>query len=531
MRIYKDDARVFSTLPTVIIEHKGKLLEWSDKAFRVKKRTTISEPGDDDDVGEINYDLFSQINGFWNYCSEQKQDKIFDIYCRMRIVFDNSENHEDLTMGLYPLVAELYEYHVLADIRRWQDFHSDVKLPFGVVLHDSFEDAQKESYNMTREQTYLKEDYKYLIALTIALRAMYPIWGEFILHTGAQSGNEFKEYYAGRLLVKSNIVHTEPFERLSMYVRSQINSDKSLNSAIHGNVSSEDFPVWMLNLVLLKRISTSDISGLTPGISLVANIFHFIRNKVKSYENGFNKKGGMIMNKGREGTGLSEENNLSGLENYKIKQDIPAGDLVIMTFFMENVEANAKRICPSLDPALLYQSIESVKELENQIITEAQITLVQWVLSSIVPARALPRLSKQTLLTGIAMTQALLWHCGHRDLAALVSARPQTTGAVMEMDDSARTRITKEYLEELTKLFPHARRTPGKNKERIEMGPNVAVESIELTQKAFSQMNWFLTLPDEWVNILNQGSRRYYVPRNIRNLLAALTVNIAKGTL
>lgn len=494
--------------------HNGQEINWS---VALLEKTSYK--------GE--FDIFEQINGFWSNQPAAVQDKIFNVYQRIRDAFDTIWDSSDkLTRALYPLVAELYQYHDLAAVRHWVDFRSNLHLPEG--LKESF----KESYETpgTRERTYLKEDYRGLVVLTIALRAMVPIWGQFITHTWKESGTTLKEYYAFRLLAHASVMKSEPMERLRVYVEHSLPADKSKAAAILGGISSEDFPVWVLGLVVVRRLTVGDVRGIDTTSSLVTLIYKYIGQRVKSHDNSFI---GLVKDKGAEGTTQEGENNLSNLERYKVKQEIPAGDIAILEHYLSDLPRLVERVCPDLPEQLLRQSLESIRPLEQEDIRKPQEVLAQWVMRKAIPPRGLLHLNKKLVLDAMAVTQAVLWHRGHYELAALGTAIAQINakGELQQGGVDSRARIPKETVEELQELYPYARRPSGKA-AKVARQPSPAQIAIDNMATMFSECDWRLTLPADWVVKVtnNRNNRRYYTPHDIKIKLANLVKAIGQRT-
>ena len=495
---------------SAILEHNEEIIEWNIALY-------------DKIIIKKDYDIFDQINKYWEYLPKATQDQIFAIYKRTKEVFDNTWDSDQLTKELYTLIADLYQFHELTDIRHWVNFHSDLALPRDIDLREVF--VESDETPGTRERTYLKEDYKWLVTLSIALRVVIPIWGEFISRTRKETGTVFKEYYAFKLLSYSSIARSEPMERLRIYVEHSLQADKSKAAAVLGGISSEDFPTWILALVLVRCLSIGDVRGLDPTSSLITFIYKYIRQKVQGHDNSFI---GMVKDKSFEGQGQEGENNLSKLENYKIKQDIPAGDLAIIEYYMQNIDVLATKICPDVDLALLSESTETVSALESELIWKPQITLIQWVLKPVVPPRGVLHLNKLLCLRAMAVTQTLLWHRGHFELAGLVSAIIQKSDDELQLAGTdSRARIPKDLAEKLDSLFPYARKLSGK--QNLVKRQNPATEAIDSVANLFSEHNWRLTLPQEWVStITGSNSRLYSVPHNIKILLAKLAIAVAE---
>ncbi|EKD22588.1 MAG: hypothetical protein ACD_84C00040G0002 [uncultured bacterium] len=511
MKLLMNEFGIHGSPTEVLLDHAGEQL-----AFNIALFDKMSFSG--------GFDIFEEINGYWSRLPVTEQDKIFIIYKKIKDVFDSVWDMSELTRQLYVLVKELYDHHELTDIRHWMDFHSNLVLPDG--LRDSFLTSQETS--STRERTYLKDDYKWLVTMTIALRAMIPIWGEFIARTRKETGTVFKEYYAFQLLAYSNIAKSEPMERLRVYVEHSMATDKSMSAAILGGISSEDFPTWVLGLVVVRRLTVGDVRGVETNSSLVTFIYKFIGQKVKGHDNSFI---GLVKEKVVEGQGQEGENNLSKLEGYKIKQEFPAGDIAIIGFYLQNPLNIAKMICPEIDPELVLQSIVNVQSLDVEQIWKPQTVLMQWVLSSVIPPRGLLHISKALSLNAMGVTSALLWHRGHYELAGLLSATEQLNQEELLLGGTdSRARITREQMEQLDVLYPFSRKPVGKQKVIKRLNP--AAEAIDSVASMFSGHDWKLTLPSEMIEKItgNPNNRRYATPYDIKIKLAKLAIELASRT-
>lgn len=498
---------------TAWLTHGDKTLEWD---VSIVDKTSYN--------GE--FDIFEQLNGYWENQPSQKQDKIFSIYARIKEVMSTIWEPDDLCQALYVPVAELLDEHSMKDVLHYVDFYSNIKIPDGVK--DTYKESELSAG--TRERTYIKEDYRSLIALTLALRTMVPVWGDFICRTGDSAGTAYKEYYASHLLSRSSIINTPAWTKLKVFVELSLPADKSRSAAILGGISSEDFPAWILGLVVVRRLTVGDLRGIDASASLVTFIYKYVGQRVKGHDANFI---GMVKEKTIEGQGQESENNLSKLEGYKIKQEITAGDIATMRHALRDIRAVVLSIVPDIDPALITASINSTAVLANQQIWKQQVILAQWVLRSAVRPRGLMQLEKKSVIDAIAASQAILWHRGHKELAALISAIAQKNRTTINITESTsgahRHRITKELVEELNALYPYSRRSGKQSSRTGKQQTNAAITSIELLEKMLSENDWRLTLPTSWVKeLVGKNDLYYVVPPDIRIKLANLAVAVAK---
>lgn len=470
--------------------------------------------------------IFHQINGFWSKLPMEHQDRIFEVYQRLHVTFDEIWETEDLARALLPLIAELCALHDLEDIRKWMDFHSDIHMPH--KLDEEFSDSH--GAIGTRDRTYLREDYKQLVVLSIALRPMLLVWGEYVFRTEKEHGTNWKEYKAFQLLSQAYILDDEkcpPMARLRKYVELSLPQTKEFDSAILDGISTEDFSTWVLALVVIRRLTIGDISGTDPDFNLVAFIYRYVGQKVKGHDHSFM---GMVKPKIPESQSGDSENNLSKLEGYKVKQEIPAGDIAIVEHYISDVQKLALRVCPTLagNLGLLWESMKSIEQLSVETLWDPQLTIAQWTLGEAVSPRSFPYLSKKTVLEAMGVAQAVLWHREHFELAGLMTAVAQSNQNELQLTGVIpQARIPTAMVDELNKLYPHARRQSGKQKSQKEK--NVAVLGIDTVTKQFREHEWRLTVPAAWLTkiVQNTNDRRYAVPYDIKIKMARLAIEIA----
>jgi hypothetical protein len=519
MKVITDREGHLADQTVAILQHKGLELKWNIKLI---DKASIA----------VGLDIFHQINSFWEKRTLEQQDAIFDVYHRIHVTFDEVWETEELARALLPLVAELEALHPLDDIRHWMDFQSDVKMPSD--LKDTFSDSH--AAIGTRERTYLREDYKQLVVLSVALRPMLLVWGEYVFRTEKEHGTNWKEYKAFELLGASYILEEgkcPPMERLRKYVELSLPQAKEFDSAILDGLSTEDFSTWVLALVVIRRLTIGDISGTDPDFNLVAFIYRYVGQKVKGHDNSFM---GMVKPKIPESQSGDSENNLSKLEGYKVKQEIPAGDIAIIEHYISDTRKLALRVDPSLEMnlGLLEESLESIKQLSSENLWDPQLTLVQWTLGAAVSPRAFPYLSKKSVLEAMGVAQAILWHQKHYVLAALMTAVAQNNSQELQLTGVIpQSRIPQDRLTQLEELFPHSRRQSGKQKSQKEK--NVAVISIDKVTKEFREHEWRITVPQKWLagldgedKFLRNNDRRYPVPYDIRVKMADLAISVAR---
>lgn len=499
------------TTPFAVIEHTGKSLIFDLGSYN--KNWVIGE----------NVALVDHINAYWASMPQYKQEKIYELYANIRNVFEEIDQTVPMCLALMPLIKQLYGEHDLDDLERWVVYHTDIKIP--TKFDEAYVHTDEKQY--TREKTYTRQDYLKLVVLTLSLRIMVPIWGEFIYRTKAETGTNHKEFYAYSLLAQTKLNDSPAIEKLRIYLESNIQADKNMTSVIVNGPGSEDYSTWVLSGLLVKRLSVGDIRGQEVNTDLVVTAYNDLAAKNNG---GSGSTFGEPMLTKKFDSDMENDQGVSRIENFRIKAEHSTGDIRAIQFYMSNYKAAAKKLFPGIDRGLLQQFVKASEALQNEELWPAQITLAQWVLAPIISPRGLYHLDKVTTIKALAVAQTWLWQKGHKKLACLITAIASDNSVSGQLSGiGSMARISREQMEELTKLYPYSK-VSAKRKNTTPV--NSAVEAIDIVANNINTRDWILTVPDEFALeiIGSEHHRRYSCPHDIKLALAALSIELAKRT-
>lgn len=504
MKMYVDPLSMKTTTAQLVLEHNENKIYWYV--------STLNKSAFETD------EVCKHINEYWAKLPGYKQQLIFNIYEEIKGILQDIYDTTQLITALIPLVTKLYEEHDMQELSTWISFHSDIVLPSDMV--ESYVESDDDV--RTREKTYVKEDYKGLILLSLALRPMIPIWGEFIYKTRPDTGTGFKEFYAVKLINKTHLMESEPMVKLRTYVSHNIKADKPMYSNILNSVGTEDFPMWLLSHVLVRKLCISDLSCTSNETTLISSIFNFISQKVMG--NPPSSLAEMVSSKDFNRSSSNDENNISRLEAFKIKQKIAPGDIAIIEHVLGDPLHIAQSINPSVSRQLLSEFLASSRALDIHEISVCQVVLAQYVLKSVIPPRGLMHVSKQKVINAIAVAQTLVWD-KYKPIAAMMSAIVTGEGELQTNGIDSKVRIPPELMKELERVFPYTKVSISKKKGKVQ---NNVLSAIDEISSLFSARDWTLTLPDHMVEqVTGQPNlRRYSCPHDIKILLAELILDI-----
>lgn len=470
-------------------------------------------------------DLFTEINQYWAHLPYGDQGKIFDIYDRLAEVLGEKGDQFDGILGremnegtLVPLINELYVFHKVDDIMTWMKHHSNIHLPMNMKN----EYIPEEEGNTTREKTYLRDEYHQLIALTLSLRTLLPVWGPYIHSTRKVTGSDLKEYNAFKLIRNTEYYSNHSMRRLYAYVEGKIPDDYNTRGTIMFGIASEDYPEYLTATVVLRKLCVAKINNPEPDAMIARWIHSFIQNYVNNNGRSTNIAPDVNEKKLERNNGSSEENKTSAAEAYKLHGDLPAGEvLAIRQEFLdenekpsyEHFKHTVKRICPDITDAVIHDSFQCGLKMGEDDILDSRYMIARMILRDIIPPEAMDHNLRQTAQLTLAISQACLWHRGFHDIAILMTAAVFSEGEVLK-----RTHVTKDQKAMLAELTRYAPEIDGKVAAVVLI--NTAAEELE-------GYKWRLRVPSSWYESLGYG-KTVNTSKDIRLMLADLAILIMK---
>ena len=470
-------------LTSITLEHKGAISTWD-----VSSTYSRTQNRNEEDIDTAT--LFAEINAYWAHLSIERQSGIWEAFEDIREILEADYQLEAATSKLKQKVATLYQYMPLAELQHFLNFHADINYP------SSVRDELDPNANVNRaERTYLKPDYFGLVSLAVALRPMIPIWGQYIDISRRELGNNYKEYQAFGLLYNTHLVRSGELDRLREFIEhsiaSQTTGDKTFTTVL-GGLGTTELPSWLMAMTCVRRLAPATVSGPGDSVNLIAKVHYYVDSKMKSLDRDFGRPfGGRVSEKKQTGSG--DESNTAVTEMYKIKPDISDGDIVTLNVYAEKPFRMAAVRCPDLPREYLEASLEITKGMDQMDIAPHQTWLVKWLINPVITCRAVDLLTIAPLLNCIALTQAVLWHWGFYDLAAIVTATAQITNDDFMIGASEnRARIPKEHLLKMQERFPYS---PPVKKNLSARQTNVTARAVDRLAEILSKNDWVLNAP------------------------------------
>lgn len=503
------DTNIKDASSKVSVTHGDQKLEFSISTF--KKRRLTSD-----------FDVFQQINAFWASRTESEQKKIFDIYSDIHGEFVDTFKREPLKDRLKVHVNKLLTLNDLEVIGHWAAFSNDCNMQIPESVPQVFvEDINR---NLTVSKTYTEPEYRRLAVLSLALRCMIPVWGEYLHVIKNDTADAIMDMVAFQLVDDIYNSSVPAVAKLMDYISSNLGSlDNEKFGAIFIGIPTVDFPRWLLSMIAINCLTTSDIRGNNPNAHLATFIYTYIKAKTSPKDDPDNSK---IKPKTiSEDDGNENNTKASALERYKVKSNISVSDMVEAEYCLSNYEAITEQLAPGFDRFELSQAMDRLRNHKGDV-KVPQVDLLRWVLSRVVSKEILLYMPADLIKNLLAVLETVLWTRGHKYLAVLSTCYPVLSDNEMSISPiDSKMRIPEAEMEELARIFRYTRNTS--NKKAVVKESNLAIESLDILTSRFSSFAWKPTSTQERIiEVLGFKSTRFTIKPDIKTSLARLIIDL-----
>ena len=434
--------------------------------------------------------VFEYINSYMSRLHPTRQQAIFNCYAKVREAMDKIYVSFRRHSVVANAIKELYEQIQYKEIVFWAINYGDIQVPSSIMTnYESLEIAQRSS-DSYEKRTYLRKDYVELQHLAIMLKAMVPIWGEYLTKlTDERFDTNRKDTHAMSLIDGSEIMKVPAMERLREFVYLTTPPDKEMGSAILQSMTTSDIPDWLLASVMIRKLPLVEISSHDETSNLASVVFNGVKNTAKGIDRRF---AGRIRGKNKPNDSSSQEGGNKGVfDIYKTKERTSAGDLTPLSIWTEHIDNILRKVEPNITQLLTKTATSNINRLVSSSYqpTVSQDTIIRYTLSSCISPLSIDDVSYKSLTVMAASAQVILRHWGFHDLAMLITAKEQRDENDMLVGGiESRSRIPKELTDELNITHPYAQLKGGRDKNSLSN--NIAYNAVELLSKEFMKCDW-----------------------------------------
>ncbi|USL86669.1 hypothetical protein CDGHABPJ_00211 [Pseudomonas phage OMKO1] len=503
----------------VATEHNGKRLTWTTTAYskiRVQDQQRV----------------FQEINDYWSGLSAEAQQHIWNCYVEIRKIMDMAMDPMRIAMSLSYYIKEMYKAMPMNSFRRWLLTIGKLYIP--VDIEEVITDDSR--YNRP-DQTYLKHDYINLASVSLALRPLVPIWGEFIdqgtsqeMHKECEvisliSDCEVNHWPVDEISIDGTPVETA-YDKLSAYVKFCVEDEAPTLANLYRGMSSAEVPDILQAKVMVRRLTILPLNDATSH-SIVSNMFRYVKSNLNPAERSTADR---VNDKRPDKGGIDDDDKTSFIESHKTKQRVTPGDIVAYNLDALDVVKLVHKIDDTVPVELIQECLDCVAVTATKDIYPHQILLAQWVMHKAFPARAFSHINKNAVNHLLAAAQSLMWHWGFQQVAVFMQVELYYSGDhAMSIQPRNSTRIQIKYKDVMDELYPHQRQQRAIN--GVPVAPvNIAGIAVQSAHASIRSSNWIYHGPDRLFKEAEQVTQNkvLVVPATIKSVITELVIHLGK---
>lgn len=476
---------------------------------------------------ELKDELFNEINGFISTLPEDSQDRIFNAYVQIRSLMKLRSRKSEIEMPIAEQVKIIYDEITEVELARW--FRYNRRIIYPQTCPESHDPDDQ-----LPQKTYLRSDYLALAIYAVRLRPLIPIWGEYVRLVKVETGNNLKEYVSFRILIKTNLMTVEAYQRLVAYVESIKNFKVFIANpavSVDESLSTSELPNWLMYITIFRRLTCGSIDTDEKNTHLASSVHTYVSSVIERSESRF----GQFRWKKTPHERNGDEGDKPITDSYRSRQEVSIGDMAIDTVYL----SQRADVVLGIDDTVSFELIDAMigEKLEGEI-KSFQVILSQLVLSLVMSPLSINtmlarreqgisvdavRVLHNPLHDAIVIVKAVLWHWGYHSLSLLMTA------VELHEDDHPEEsidQISRAMVTELNHYFPYPLKNGTNDRQR-----NVAYLEITELSKTIGQKAWDVKIP----SIAEAEGRKYldrlgkmFTPSDLQEQLAKLVIEVAR---
>ena len=464
-------------------------------------------------------ELFYFLSSYWESLSAQENLEIYQLYKQFQDVTDTVLDKDERSTLITDISTKLMLYHNSEKVKNWISNNPEIKIPEDIP-ETCVEDIDR---NVTHDRTIVRQDYLKIISLSLVLKAMVPIWGEYIPTIRNEAGTSHKEIYAFNLLKDTEYYFCRAVEAITKYIEATVKEDKFNPNILNQGIGSEDYGRLMMCTTCVRKVSIADISGRTNVPNVIKLIYKSIVSKIQNLDRDYESG---IKNKDEESKSDSkgnDENKLSVWERYRIVFDQDIGTVTELNHSARNFNVIVSKLGLLAHEELLIKCVESSRQLIDKPLEEPQLTILKWVIRDAVIPRAIPYVETiETITTLMGIVQAKLWMEGHKYLSILSTCYKRTNNdGILIPAPGSKDHIPKELKDEIAAIYPCREKTLDRRDSAKEA--NLTLQSIDELTVGLSRFVWRPTADADMLQEIFPGDKIVRVP-----IRPSIKIDIAK---
>ena len=493
------------------VTHNGKKVEFNISSIINKRNKDELDPDKQ----------FLLLEKYIDYKGKAFKDKLMNLY----VAADDKLMMTITKSEIYPLPINIV--HPILDLMNFDDVYNWVKniekVPAISKLADKFDDGIERDGLGTKAQTYIKDDYLELVALTLVIKTVLGPIGQFGYLKNSEISGMHKEYILYNFISGHPVGDVSPVHKLFGFAEKLVeislkDADVSAIRVIEKRIPREETTLYMLSIIMLQKIPIATIVDDNNAKNIITRVYNYINNKLSikgDVSNAIRNKQAMLDADTNDG----EKESI--MEAYRIMSELPKGLEVELDWSVSDVNVIVNQLPIPIDGKVLNDASKFTTKFLDGVISGEQMNLLGFIFKDIIDPRGLPYLRIESVVNLLTVGYAYLWALECKYMAILLTSIPSgnDSDSISINITVNRNRITKEVRDELQRLYPYNRVV------NAETTTNLVEETIGKLSNNIYSRGWTPTAMTTYVDSVENGDLVSLQP-DIKLKLAEMIISL-----
>jgi len=461
---------------------------------------------------------FILLNSYLDYKGDKFKEELFNNLVDVEEIILNTITEKEL----YPLPLEMT--HKILDMFDMDDVFHYVKNIYKVqppsYLKETFDMQSEKDALMSRVQTYTRDDYWELAALTIPVKCVIGPIAHFGYIRSSDISGQYKE------MVLYNFIKHHPLHQYSAVQKLLGLSEKLVEQTlkdptvgdvrvIEKQIPKEDTAYNVLSIVMLSKVSVGTIITDDTTSNLITRIYTFNINKLRVKGDAANAISDRRALSDNDSNMSGDEGKESIIESYRMSVIMPKGSEVELDYSASDIDNVLDSVPISINSDVLAHAIQSTKVFLDGDITTPQKRLLGVIFKGLIHPSGIDYITAESIVNLLAVGYSYLWELGYKELAILLTAKQvNTDGDTMVINITVNKNRIPQAVKDRLNDFTPVRRVINK-----ETSSNPVEEFINDISNEFFNRRWLTTVDPKIVKE-TIGSPNNVLPGDLKTKIA-----------
>ncbi len=361
------------------------------------------------------HNLYTVVNDYIATLPQHSQQEIFDEFYK---VYNNDykQNFNDINyiVKLENKIAKVSELLNYNNFKLWLSHReNEILMPENIISEYIYDPDM----NTTEEKTYVKREYRDLVALIIFIRMLSPLYIDYYSYIKQVTPHYYLKIFM--LFIRSEVYVSPEIEKLKRYIEvnqeTLVGTGKNEHLIITAGLSDDEILDSLVSEIIFNKLITIDF--FNKKCNIVSFIFQTIR-----FKGSFSTPDSMNIRSKTPITDATKED-ISYYEDYRKNSEIAIGTAAEIQHALDDIHKQAEILgFKDFDYDAYAKELENIGVFMEHRLDKVQMFMLGWFLDRIINPRALYYIEYRKVIELLLFAKIALLQRGHHFIAMLLSS-------------------------------------------------------------------------------------------------------------